>query len=74
MNNTEYLKCLQRVERMKASLVGFIRCRGLKGPSESHLIKVKNQKTVSPTETVSFTESAQSNGNRLYSSLNKYQL
>lgn len=33
-----YLKCRQRVNLMKASLVGFIRCNGLKGPSASHLI------------------------------------
>lgn len=31
------LKCRQRVERMKANLVGFKACNGLYGPSESHL-------------------------------------
>lgn len=32
------MKCRQSAERMKASLVGFITCNGLKGPSESHLL------------------------------------
>jgi len=30
------LKCLQRVERIKDSRVGFITCKGLNGPLESH--------------------------------------
>ena len=37
MKEQAYLKCRQSAERMKASLVGFITCNGLKGPSESHL-------------------------------------
>jgi len=32
-----YLKCLQRVERIKDSRVGFIKCKGLNGPFASHL-------------------------------------
>lgn len=46
-----YPKCRQSVERMKASLIGFIACNGLNGPSESHLIipsKQINQSAIHP--------------------------
>jgi len=32
------LKCLQRVERIKDSRVGFIKCKGLNGPFASHQV------------------------------------
>lgn len=38
-----YPKCRQSVERIKASLVGFIACNGLNGPSEFHLIMPSKQ-------------------------------
>lgn len=37
-----YLKWRQREDLMKASLVGFIICNGLNGPSASHLILNSN--------------------------------
>lgn len=33
-----YLKCLQRLERIKEIRVGFIKCNGLNGPLKSHQV------------------------------------
>ena len=38
-----YLKCRHSVDRMKATLAGFIKCSGLNGPSESHLVKQRKK-------------------------------